>query len=223
MIQNFLRIFLLLIIGLQLQGCINYTQKVSLNRDGSGTIEVHYWMDIPESDSTGLLPDSVGIFDSTKIREVFTADYTTVQSITVYRDSTDSTLHAQIIMDFQHLDSLNALVPFQGYEFSFKEGAAGQSVVSQKIPPLPIAQGAEPTKFIATFIYDLHGEMITHNAQKIDGTKLSWRYFADEIGQGKNIAITYKPYKIKETPQWIYGLMVFTLLVVIYFLFRKKK
>jgi len=45
----------------------------------------------------------------------------------------------------------------------------------------------------------------------------------DEIGKGKTISVTFKPFKLKETPYWIYILAGLVLLIVIFFLVRKKK
>ena len=40
---------------------------------------------------------------------------------------------------------------------------------------------------------------------------------------GKTISVTFIPYKIKETPYWIYMISGAVLIIVIIFLFKKKK
>ena len=67
------------------------------------------------------------------------------------------------------------------------------------------------------------GEVVTHNAPKVEGRTLVWDYTLAEIGSGKTISVTFIPFKLKETPYWIYALTGLVLLFVIFFLFRKKK
>jgi LPXTG-motif cell wall-anchored protein len=104
-----------------------------------------------------------------------------------------------------------------------KDGAAGQKIFSQFIPPIATGFGIDASAFHVTYIYRFSGEIITHNAVSKEGDRLIWRYSLDEIGKGKTISVTFRPYKIRETPVWIYALAGLVLLIVIIFLFRKKK
>ncbi|MDP2039365.1 MAG: hypothetical protein Q8L04_18460 [Ignavibacteria bacterium] len=44
----------------------------------------------------------------------------------------------------------------------------------------------------------------------------------DEVGMGKYITASYRPFKLKETPIWIYIIALLVLLVVIVYLFSKR-
>jgi hypothetical protein len=205
-----------------ISGCINYTQYTQIYPDGSGKMTIHYWMSLPDSESVNVL-NNIGIFREDSIRSEFTSPFIHIESVKVYSDSTDSTSHAEIEFAFPHIDSLNQTKAFSEANFSFTDGAAGQILFSQFISPIATGFGINPGDFYVTYIYKFSGEIITHNATSEKENTLEWRYNLAEIGKGKTISVTFRPYKIKETPYWIYGLAGLVLLIVIVFLFRKKK
>lgn len=208
-----------------INGCINYEQEVSLYPDGSGTIDIHYWMKIPNYEKNQIVND-IGIFNPDSIKKEFTSTEnieTEVKNIKVYSDTTDSTIHSVIRLWFKHIDSLNNMRQFNGFNFSLKDGAEKQKIFSQFIPPIAIGFGFDVSDYYVTYIYDFPGEIITHNATDVTNKKLIWKYRLDEIGKGKTISVTYRPFKLKETPKWIYALSGLVLLIVIIFLFRKKR
>ncbi len=216
------KVFLLLFMSLISFACLNYEQEVSLYPDGSGTMRIHYWMYSPDTLRAGVM-DQVGIFNSDSITKNFSSDYSKIESVNVYSDTTDSTIHAELEITFSHIDSLNKTKPFSEANFSLQDGAAGQKVFSQFIPPTITGFGYDGSDFTIKYIYDFPGEIITHNALEVDKRKLIWKYTLADIGRGKTISVTYRPFKLKETPVWIYILSGVVLTIVVIFLFRKKK
>jgi hypothetical protein len=203
-------------------GCLNYIQDVQLYPDGSGKMHIHYWMPVP--DSTGVkIIENMGFFKEDSIKKEFSSPFTTIDNVKVYSDSTDSTTHAEIGLSFTHIDSLNKTKAFADANFSFKDGAARQKVFTRFIAPIATGFGINGDKFRVTYKYTFSGEIITHNATSVEGRTLIWSYTLNEIGSGKTISVTFVPYKIKETPYWIYALTGAVLLLVLFFLFRKKK
>jgi len=210
-------------IALLLQGCLNYTQEVSFNIDGSGSMKIHYWMKVSDP-ANELAVGQLGLFNKDSLTAQFTSPFIEIENVEVYADTTDSTSHAKIEFNFVHIDSLNQTRPFSEANFSLKEGAEGQLIFSQFIAPMTTGFGFDGSQFSVKYIYDFPGEIITHNAtNEIKKKKLVWEYTVAEIGVGKTISVTYRPYKLKETPVWIYALSGFVLLVVIIFLFRKRR
>jgi hypothetical protein len=185
-------------------------------------MHIHYWMPIPDSASAKII-ENLGFFKQDSIKSEFASPYTKIENIKVYSDSTDSTTHAEIDLSFTHVDSLNKTKAFADAGFSFKDGAARQKVFSQFIQPIATGFGINGDKFRVTYKYTFSGEIIAHNATSIQDRTLIWSYSLDEIGSGKTISVTFIPYKIKETPVWIYALSGAVLLIVLFFLFRKKK
>jgi hypothetical protein len=214
--------FLVLIFLISNSGCLNYTQEVHLYPDGSGTMKIDYWVNLPQTIDTSTI-NKIGIFNPDLIRKEFSSKYTTINNITVFVDSVDSTTHSLIDLNFTNIDSLTRMRIFEDFQFSLKDGASGQKIFSQYIPPIATGFGIDGSKYKVTYIYKFSGNIITHNALKEDGQTLTWDYTLAEIGSGKTISVTFIPFKLKETPYWIYVLSGMVLLIVIIFLFRKKK
>lgn len=210
------------VLMISLAGCINYEQEVSFSPDGSGDMKIHYWI---KADTSGgkAFYDPLGIFNADSLRSDFNSPNIKIENITVSDDTTDSTAHAVIEFSFTHIDSLNKVKPFVEYHFSMQDGAAGQKVFSQFIPPIATGFGLNDSTYQVTYIYTFPGEIVTHNATQVDKKKLIWKYSLAEIGKGKTISVSFRPFKLKETPYWIFFLAGFVLIVVIFFLFRKKR
>lgn len=212
----------LLVSAIILTGCLNYEQKVLIYPDGSGNMEIHYWMQIPDSAAAKSVAN-LGIFIPDSIRNEFSSPFVKILEITSYSDSTDSTIHSVIKIEFSSIDSLNTIKAFAQSEFSLKDGASNQKIFTQFIPPVTTGFGIDGSRFFVKYVYEIRGDIITHNATAQQKNILTWQYNLNEIGRGKTISVTFKPYKLKETPKWIYYLAGLVLLVVTFYLFRKKK
>lgn len=212
----------LLLVSLSISGCMNYIQNTNIYPDGSGKMAISYWMKTTDQEFSKVI-NRIGIFNADSIRREFTSNFIQIENINVYADTTDSTTHATIKFSFQYIDSLNRTRIFRDSQFSFKDGASGQKIFSQFIPPIATGFGIDGSNFRVSYIYKFSGEIITHNAQSQDKQTLTWQYSLDELGSGKTISVTFRPFKIKETPTWIYIMSGIVLIVVIFFLFKKKR
>jgi hypothetical protein len=179
-------------------------------------------MKMPDNESLKIL-DKIGIFNTDSIRSEFSSIYSNIENIEVYSDTTDSTMHAEIELTFTSIDSLNNMKVFTESNFTLNDGASGQKIFSQFIPPIATGFGIDGSAYTVTYKYAFSGEIIAHNATTVEDRVLIWAYNLSEIGSGKTISVTFRPYKLKETPYWIYVLSGLVLLIVIIFLFRKKK
>ena len=219
-----MKIFLIVleIIIVLVTGCLNYVQDTTIYPDGSGKMRIDYWMNITDTSRVAAILD-LEIFNPDSIVKEFSSSSVKILNVTTYSDSTDSTVHANIELSFNHVDSLNTVNAFVQSRFSLEDGAASQKIFSQFIPPVTTGFGINGSAFRVTYNYDIRGDIITHNATNKSGNNLTWSYSLPEIGRGKTISVTFKPYKLKETPYWIYILAGLVLLIVIFFLVRKKK
>jgi hypothetical protein len=218
------KILLLLvpIILISLSGCLNYIQDSYIYSDGSGRMRIIYWTKLPENKNAQIL-EKVGIFNPDSIRSEFTSKYCTIKDIKVYTDSTDSTTHAVINLNFDHIDSLNNMKAFAASNFALKDGAPGQKIFTQFVSPLATGFGFNAKDFHVTYKYTFNGDIITDNSTSKEGRTLIWDYNLSDIGNGKTISVTFKPFRLKETPPWVFMLSGFVLLIVIIFLLKKKK
>jgi hypothetical protein len=217
-----IKLFFFSIIPLFVSGCLNYIQDINLYPDGSGKMVITYWMNSPDDESLKVI-DRIGIFNPDSIRKEFSSNHSEIENIEVFSDTIQRTIHAKIHLSFSHIDSLNDTKAFSEANFSLKDGAAGQRIFSQFIPPIATGFGIDGSNFSVTYKYTFYGEIIAHNAHLVESRTLSWIYTLSEIGSGKTVSVTFIPYKLKETPYWIYVISGLVLLIVLIFLFRKKK
>ena len=202
-------------------GCLNYTQITTIKKDGSGNMFIHYWMKWTSPRDSSIV-EQLGIFSKDSVYKEFTSEYSSIKKVEVYKDFNDSTMHAQVSLDFNSLDSLNLTPAFLKSELSIKDGTKNTKIFSQFVPPIATGFGFNSKNFSITYIYYLPGETLSHNATEIDRNKLTWKYSLDDIGTGKYITATYRPFKLMETPIWIYICALVVLCVVVVFLFSKR-
>ncbi len=215
------RLLLILPLILFISGCLNYTQVTTIKTDGSGSMFIHYWMKWT-STKDSLFIEQLGMFEKDSVFKEFTSDYINLTNVEVYRNYNDSTFHAKVEIEFNSLDSLNKTNAFKGAELSIKDGGKNIKIFSQFIRPIATGFGLQSKNFSLTFIYYLPGEILNHNATEITRNKLTWKYSLDEIGRGKYITATYRPFKLKETPVWIYICASIVFIIVIAYLFSKR-
>ncbi len=202
--------------------CLNYNQVSTIKTDDSGKMYIHYWMDMdPDLDS--LLINKIGLFDEETLTNNFTATFTKLNYVSIFHDYNDSTLHAQIEFEYTKFDSLNLLSFFKHSELSIKEGPENTKIFSQFIQPITTTFGLSGNNYSITYEYYLPGNIINHNANSLFRNKLEWSFSLDDIGTGQTISATYIPFKLKETPTWIYFLATLVILVVLVFLLKKSK
>ncbi|MGB5892751.1 MAG: hypothetical protein WBG58_01140 [Ignavibacteriaceae bacterium] len=220
--MNTLNKLLVVLIPFYFTGCLNYVQEVTLYPDGSGKTRIEYWIKLPDEEIKAVA-DNIGIFNPDSIRSEFRSVHINLVNIEVYSDTTDSTTHAIIDFTFDRIDSLNLTKAFSDANFTFQEGASGVINFTQFIPPIATGFGIDATQYNVSYIYTFSGKILVHNAHQVEKRTLSWNYSLADIGGGKSISVTFRPYKLKKTPNWIYMLTGTVLALVIFFLLRKQK
>ena len=220
--KNRINHILLFLVVLFISSCINYTQVTTIKTDNSGKMFIHYWKKVvPELDS--LFITKFGIFNEDSIKSNFTATFNKINFVKVFKNSKDTTLHAQIEFEFSKLDSLNLLPFFKNAAFSIKDGKDNTKIFSQFVQPVTFNNDSLSNSIKIEYTYYLPGEIISHNANYVTRNKLIWKFSLNNIGNGKTITATYIPFKLKETPHLIYYLALTVIIIVLFFLFSKKK
>lgn len=214
-------IFGLILLALSLSGCLNYNQVTSLKTDNSGKIFVHYWARI-QSPKDSLIIENMGLFSKDTILSEFSSGFSRVDQIQVYTDK-DSTKHAQIEIAFNDFNNLNHIRAFKDMKFSIKPGPDNTKILSQFVPAFATGFGFNTSEFRANYAYYIPGEILKHNAHSKQNNLLRWTFTSGQIGSGQELSATYRPFKLKETPQWIYSSALFVLIIVIIFLLKKNK
>ncbi|MBU0559656.1 MAG: hypothetical protein KJ799_04830 [Bacteroidetes bacterium] len=212
---------LLFLFAIIITGCLSYNQITTIRTDGSGEMFVHYWMNFSDLQDS-LLINKLGIFNTDSIRAEFSSPHTFIKNVESYKDFRDSTIHAKVEFDFTHIDSLNKTKAFNGAEYSLKTDANGYQTFSQFIQPFATGFGFNRDSLKIQYTYYLPGKIMSHNASSISNNKLIWEYTLKNIGTGKLISATYRPFKLKETPKWIYYIASLVLVIVVFYLFKKR-
>ena len=212
----------LLWIALSFTACLNYKQEVVLKHDGSGTMKIEYWMRLPDDDSRRMV-DNFGIFNPDSIHNKFSSAYSNVENVVINVDSVDTTTHAIVDITFNRIDSLNQTRMFTDSKFMFRRETSGQIVFSQFIPPIATGFAVNADKYTVEYVYTFSGTIINHNAHQATDNTLAWNFTLGDIGVGKTIEVTFRPFKLEKTPDWIYMLTGAVLALVIFFLFRRRR
>ncbi|NOZ46283.1 MAG: hypothetical protein GXO79_05825 [Chlorobi bacterium] len=215
-----IRIFSVFYIVL-LSGCLNYIQDVNIYPDGSGKMSLHYWSNLPYDINSDELKN-LTFFSPDFLKKEFSSKYYNLEGIRVYTDSTDGTTHAIINITFNNIDSLNYSRTFQGSEFSLIDDGTGVKIFTQKIPSIKNGLASDSNKYNITYKYTFYGKIYDDNSTERNGRTLTWKFKPNEIGPGKTIYVKYKPFKLRETPEWIYILMGIVIIIVMFYLLRKS-
>lgn len=187
--------------------------------DNSGKMFIHYWIAYSSSKDS-LIIGSTGLFNKDSLLAQFTAASVKIKSVEVF--NADSTTHAQIEFQFDSIDSLNTLKSFTGAKFTLEDAPGKTKKFSQIIPPFMTGYGLNNKSTVIEYVYYLPGKIFNHNAQELYRNRLTWRFNSDEIGPGQLLYATYVPFKLKETPRWIYYLGAVVIFVVIIFLLKRR-
>lgn len=129
-------------------GCIKVDQTLTLNKDGSGTLDIRYGMSEQTiaqleameqmsksmgGEETGGDQDSPFDFDENKVREEFEADKPEgVELVSVASETVDGWKYMQLVLKFDDLASLKKTDFFAESDLSITKDAEGNYVLVQK-------------------------------------------------------------------------------------------
>lgn len=212
----------LLLFSLFLQGCLTFTQKMHINRDGSGLVTVDYCTIFPVDSLAPGIADA-GLFSEDSIRAHFSYPGVELLDVSLASDKDDGSRQATISMSFSSLDSLMEMEAFRGANFSFRKDDDENIRFSQTVQPTPSVFGADTAQTAAIYKFTVSGKILEHNADSLDGEVMIWEYSLGELEEAHTINIFFAPYKLDRTPVWIYYAAGFVLLVVFFFLLRSKR
>ncbi|HOP49352.1 MAG TPA: hypothetical protein PK887_01860 [Ignavibacteriales bacterium] len=224
--------FLLFFVIVLISGCIDYYQEFEFNKDGEGKFFIHYWMKrkntFYDSTKSRRVNDSLFIskfyqFNPDTLKKLYVSEHLSEFSANTFSDSVDNTIHTQIMFKFKDVNKLSEVPPLSVFRISYKDGAEGQKVFREFVPPLNALFTIPDSTLTFKVVVYLPGIVITHNANELYKNRVTWVFKHSEIGTGKYLVATIKPFKLKETPKWLYYLSGSVLLIVIYFLLRKGK
>lgn len=211
-----------LFLSVFLSGCLNYEQITTLKTDGSGKMYVHYWMKYKQP-ADSILIEKLGLFNQDSLRREFTSKYTEIEFVEVYKDISDSVVHSKLEFNFSNIDSLNHMNVFKGLDFNFDDSNEDYTVFTQNVYPYATGLGFNLDSIQVDYTYYIPGKVIEHNANEINNNELIWRFSLNQLRGKNSLQVKFIPYKLKETPTWLYYIVLSVLLLVLVFLFKKRK
>ena len=203
-----------------LSGCLNYEQKATLNADGSGEMEIHYWT---KEDNVQWMGNDNFSFQESEIKNRYTNSGVEVEKVTVDLDVKDSTRHVRLEVSFKDINKLSETAAFKNATFSFKpEG--DKMVFKQTIKGSNNANGMGMEEFKFIYSYTMPGEVVASNATKVDGSTLTWQYSLPELSKDVMLTATVSTGSGFDITMilGIVGLVLF-LGVIVALLIRRKK
>jgi len=203
-------------------GCLNYIQDVNIYPDGSGKMSMHYWSNLPYDINSDQLKN-LTFFNPEFLKKEFTSDYYKLEGINVYTDTTDGTTHAIVDITFDSIDSLNKSKTFKNSNFLLLEDDDGITTFTQNVPHVSHNFITDSSKFRITYKHTFYGKIYDDNSQEKENNTLIWKFRPEEIDSGKVLYAKYKPFRLKETPEWIYILSGVVIIIVLFFLLKRNK
>lgn len=163
-------LFVLLVIFL-FTGCVSVNQKAKVEKDGSGSLTLHYWASMKNLKSQKELGGFS--FEESKIKSKYASSNNEVKNVKVENKLDDSTTHVWVDIDFKNINNLNSASGYSKVTPSMKEAedAMEFSYTIQKDTSASKNMGAE--KHELTYEFEFPGEVMETNGIK-DGNKAKW-------------------------------------------------
>ncbi len=167
-------------------GCINVDQKVKINEDGSGSIDLHYWTKTSYlgSEQMEMGDDIAGYsFDNQTIKSKYNSANTSITSMRRYNVKEDSMTHIQLTISFKDFNKLSEATGFSKVTtewkkgddgFNFKYNIARDTTIQKKY-----IQGDERLNYVFEFPF----EVISSNGSK-EGKMARWTKTVTELADG---------------------------------------
>ena len=101
----FLKLSFVIFAAVLFSSCVNIDQQTKINKDGSGSISLHYWT----ATSNLSMGDELGGFSFTEdqIKKKFTSLNSDLTEIKIEKIDSDSTTHVRAKISFKDLNKLN--------------------------------------------------------------------------------------------------------------------
>lgn len=201
-----------------LSGCLSYEQDTRLSEDGSGSMDIHYW--VSENVISWFSGDGMLAFNRDSVYAQYEAEGITVHSVRVENRDSDSTRHVHVSLEFNDITALPACAGFREMKFSWlREGD-----VYRFMQELPVSSGSDQAmleRFTFSYRYDFPGDVRSANADSVDGSHAAWIFRLSDLDQGRKLEAVIVAGSGKNV-WWILGVLALVLIASIIF-YRKRR
>lgn len=208
----------LILLPLLIAGCINYEQNTTLNEDGSGSMEIHYW--ISESVLSWFNSGAL-TFHEDSIRAQYASDGITVEDVRVESRESDSTRHVHVSLQFDDITKLSRSQGFKDMEMKWmREGDVYRFV--QTLPATSTSEDGMLDEFTFTYRYDFPGDIRESNADSSDGSNAVWVFKLSELDSARKMEAVIVA-SSGSNVWWIVGIIAVVVLAAFVFMRMRKR
>ena len=214
-----IRIAVLFLLLLPLAGCISYEQDTQLNEDGSGSMQIHYWI---AEDMLSWFKEGNLSFNEDSVRAQYSAETITVESVRSETRAADSTRHVFVTLSFDDIRRLPECSGFKDLDVKWmREGDVYRFV--QTLPTASSSTDGMLDSFTFTYRFDFPGELRECNADSIDGSHAVWSFKLSELSKQQRLEAVVVA-SSGSSIWWIFGVLgVVAVLAVVIMVVRRRK
>ncbi|MCB0722192.1 MAG: hypothetical protein KDC42_07800 [Ignavibacteriae bacterium] len=189
---------------LVLSSCVNLEEKIKLNEDGSGTMEIHYWT--YNSNITSEEIYGFGFTDYT-VNKNYTSENSQPSDIVIEKNDADSTTHVRLNLKFRDINMLPEAKSFSKMtaEWDFDEKEEVMILIYRLLQDSlnALSPGMRDYKIVHEITFP--NEVIGTNGAK-NGNTVRWENTVADLVQNVDLVTKVKPGTIDEKKEKKCGL-----------------
>lgn len=202
---------------LLIAGCISYEQDTRISEDGSGSMDIHYWI---AEDMLTWMKDGALSFNEDSIRAQYAAEGIEIESVRSESRESDSTRHVYVSLSFDDVRQLPAAPGFRDLDIKWlREGDAYRFV--QTLPAASSSGESMLDEFTFTYRFDFPGDVRESNADSIDGSRAVWVFKLSDLTEKRKLEATITAVSGSNV-WWLLGIIA-VVLVAAFVLMRLRK
>jgi len=181
------KLILMFLIGLALSGCINVQQRVKINEDGSGTINLEYWTNTNLVDVGDVkVGDEIGgfTFDMAEVVRKYSSAYTEVSTPKKLIYPADTTTHIKLDINFKDLNKITEANGYSNIEVSYIKGKDNTQFRYFIPKDTSINLSYTKEKHTLEYIFEFPFEVLETNGTKDntakEGNIVKWKFQTSE-------------------------------------------
>ncbi len=187
--KNKLLVSLFIMAVFFITGCVNVNQKGKLEKDGSGSIDLHYWTKMKNVKSKQELGGFS--FDEGKIKSKYSSSNNDVKDVKIEDKLDDSTKHVNVSIEFDDLNKLNSAGGFAKVTPTWKEEKDGMEFVYVIKQDTSAAKTMNASKYELVYEFEFPDEVLKTNGVK-DGKKVKWERSLKDLKEDLVLTATVK-------------------------------
>lgn len=163
---------IILAVSIFLFGCVNVNQKTTINKDGSGTINLEYWTKMSNLTSSKEL-GGFSFKDEADIKKNYSSTSIEVISAKMADELSDSTTHVTVEMKFKDFNSLSSAKGYEKVKSSWKDGKDGLEFKYVIPQDTSNAKSMGASDYKLTYSFTFPDDVTSTNGRK-DGKTVIW-------------------------------------------------